>query len=51
MTDCEKCDYTDRADWVQDTKTGKAEPIYWCERYNKCCDDIKECEHIKENKQ
>ena len=22
-----------------------------CPRFNKCCDDIKECEHIKENKE
>ena len=51
MTDCEECVYTDIADWEQDKKTGKAKPIYWCERYNKHCEDIKECEYIKENKQ
>lgn len=47
MTECKDCDYTDIADWEEDKKTGKAKPIYWCERYNKYCEDIKECEYIR----
>jgi len=30
---CEDCDYSEIMDWEQDTKTGKAKPIYWCERH------------------
>ena len=51
MKECEDCNYADIADWEQDKKPGKAKPIYWCERYKKHCEDIKECEYIKENKQ
>ena len=41
---CEDCYYSDIADWVQDVKTGKATPIYWCEKLKHLCDDIQECE-------
>lgn len=30
---CEDCDYSEIMDWEQDAKTGKAKPIYWCERH------------------
>ena len=46
MTECENCDYSDIADWEQDKKTGKATPIYWCERHKEFCANIKECQHI-----
>lgn len=46
MKECENCDYSDIAGWEQDKKTGKANPIYWCEKYKKHCMDIKECQHI-----
>jgi len=36
---CEDCDYSEIMDWEQDTKTGKAKPIYWCERHKEPCDD------------
>ena len=50
MTDCEECVYADIADWEQDKKTGKAKPIYWCEKYKHHCNDIQECELKGENK-
>lgn len=43
---CEDCDYSEIVDWVQDAKTGKATPLYWCERRNKTCKDMQE---FKEN--
>ena len=36
---CENCDHSEIVDWEQDAKTGKAKPIYWCERHKKPCDD------------
>ena len=36
---CENCDYSEIMDWEQDAKTGKAKPIYWCERHKEPCDD------------
>ena len=36
---CEECDYSEIVDWEQDTKTGKAKPIYWCERHKEPCED------------
>ena len=36
---CENCDYSEIVDWEQDTKTGKAKPIYWCERHKEPCED------------
>ena len=30
---CEDCDYSEIMDWEQNAKTGKAKPIYWCERH------------------
>lgn len=39
---CEDCDYSEIVDWVQDEKTGKATPLYWCERRNKTCKDMQE---------
>ena len=36
---CEDCDYSEIMDWEQDAKTGKAKPIYWCERHKEPCDD------------
>lgn len=45
---CDDCIYTDIADWVQDGDTQKAKPVYWCERYNKFCDDVAECKYKDE---
>jgi hypothetical protein len=42
----ENCDYSDIAEWELDKKTGKATPIYWCEKYKKLCADIRECQNI-----
>jgi hypothetical protein len=39
---CDDCWYSEIADWKQD-KTGKAIPIYWCERHKKMCKEVKEC--------
>ncbi len=46
---CEDCDYTDIADWEQDKTTGKARPVYWCERYRKMCSSIGECQYKTES--
>ena len=46
---CEDCDYTDIADWEQDKTTGKASPVYWCERYKKMCSNISECQYKAES--
>lgn len=46
---CEDCDYTDIADWEQDKITGKARPVYWCERYEKLCSSISECRYKTES--
>lgn len=45
---CEDCEYTDIADWEQDKTTGKARPVYWCERYKKMCSSISECQYKAE---
>lgn len=45
---CEDCDYIDLADWDQDETTGKAIPVYWCERYKKECSSISECQYKAE---
>ena len=45
---CEDCDYSDIADWEQDKTTGKANPVYWCERYKKMCSSINECQYMAE---
>jgi len=42
---CDDCVYTDIADWEQDARTGKATPIYWCERYKKLCSEIAKCKY------
>ena len=34
---CKDCMYSDIMDWEQDAKTGKATPIYWCEKNKKVC--------------
>lgn len=47
---CKDCAYSDIADWEQDKETGKATPIYWCEKLKHLCDDIQECELKGENK-
>ena len=44
-SNCEDCDYTDIADWEQDKTTGKAKPVYWCERYREMCSSISECQY------
>ncbi len=49
MKDCENCDYTDIADWEQDVRTGKATPVYWCERYKKLCSEIAKCKYKPES--
>lgn len=36
---CEDCDYSEIVDWEQDAKTGKAKPIYWCEKHKEPCTD------------
>lgn len=46
---CEDCNYTDIADWEQDETTGKAKPVYWCERYKKLCSSISECRYKAES--
>lgn len=35
--------YSEITYWGQDKETGKAIPEYWCEKYKKHCEDIKEC--------
>ena len=46
---CEDCEYTDIADWEQDKRTGKATPVYWCEKYRDFCSDISECRYKAES--
>lgn len=48
---CEYCDYSDIADWDQDKITGKASPVYWCERYKKMCSDIGKCQYETESEE
>ena len=43
---CDYCVYTNIVKWER--KEAKATPEYWCERYNKFCDDIAECEYKAE---
>lgn len=43
MNECKECNYTDIAYWEQDKETGKATPIYWCERYREFCSEIQGC--------
>jgi hypothetical protein len=45
---CEDCNYIDIADWEQDETTGKAKPVYWCERYKELCSSISECQYKAE---
>lgn len=45
MRKCKECDYSDIFDWDQDTRTGRAIAIYWCERYRTYCSDIQECKY------
>lgn len=45
---CEDCDYSEIMDWEQDAKTGKAKPIYWCERHKEPCDDVVSRQAVKE---
>lgn len=47
--DCENCEYTDLFDWEQDERTGKATPVYWCEKHREFCSDISECRYKAEN--
>lgn len=42
-TTCVECPYSDICDWDQDPKTGKASPIYWCEKLKIICDDKTKC--------
>ena len=37
---CENCDHSEIIDWEQDTKTGKAKPIYYCEKHKESCDEV-----------
>ena len=48
---CEDCDYSEIMDWEQDAKTGKAKPIYWCERHKEPCDDVVSREWLKKKLQ
>ena len=48
---CDDCVYTDIADWVQIEGTEKVEPEYWCEKYNKYCLDVIECEYKVESEE
>lgn len=50
MKECNDCDYSEIVEWEQDAKTGKATPIYWCERKKICCEKITECEYKEQNK-
>ena len=46
---CEDCVYVDIADWEEIADTGKAEPVLWCEKYNKFCLDITDCKYKAES--
>lgn len=48
---CEDCDYADIADWEPGETTGKAKPVYWCEKYRKCCSSISECRYKEEQEE
>lgn len=45
---CKDCDYSEIMEWEQDAKTGKAKPIYWCERHKELCDDVVSRQTVKE---
>ena len=47
---CVECPYFDICDWDQDLKTGKASPIYWCEKLKVICDDKTKCKFAKNKK-
>ena len=40
---CEKCVLSEIVDWVQNTKTGKAKPVYWCEKEHEYCSKVIDC--------
>ena len=46
---CDDCLYTDIADWEQDKTTGKAKPVYWCNRYKLLCSDVIDCKYKVES--
>ena len=50
MTTCEDCLYSDIVDWKQNTKTGKAKPIYWCEKYQHLYIGTQGCENGDDGK-
>lgn len=39
---CEDCIFCELVDWKTDAK-GHAKPIYWCEKENTFCKEVKEC--------
>ena len=41
---CADCEFSELSGWEQDTKTGKATPVYWCEKHKKDCDEIQDCQ-------
>lgn len=45
--ECKNCPYSDIYDWDQDPDTGKALPIYWCEKLKEMCDDKAKCKFAK----
>ena len=48
MTNCEEmCDLTDIAYYKDNKETGEKEAVLWCEKYNKLCDDVTECEYYE----
>ena len=53
MAECDKCIHADLADWVQDKRTGKAYPVYYCERRKKMCASCNfiYCRHFDDGKE
>lgn len=46
MKKCDDCVNVEICDWEVEPKTGKAKPIYWCEKYSKFCENVSECKHF-----
>lgn len=42
---CDDCLNAEIINWEQDVRTGKAKPIYWCEKYKHLCSSINECQY------
>ncbi|MBO7450227.1 MAG: hypothetical protein J6U54_07625 [Clostridiales bacterium] len=48
MSKCENCFHYELVDWEDDAITGKAIPIYWCEKGVKDCTDCSDYSPIEE---